>query len=135
VIGKFHAPIIRVTPRGSLRTVALPRKLRGSDFSDCRDCRWMCCYSQTVGCGKCHPRCPGGYYSPIHGLISTRTSWVALATSDGLRITAHPAAIAAIMGCRSRSDPLNFLGRATVRKEPLGVTLIIGAWNFPITLL
>ncbi|KAJ6179834.1 hypothetical protein N7519_010295 [Penicillium mononematosum] len=26
-------------------------------------------------------------------------------------------------------------GRATVRKEPLGVTLIIGAWNFPVTLL
>ncbi|CAG8429167.1 unnamed protein product [Penicillium salamii] len=34
----------------------------------------------------------------------------------------------------SRSDPLNFLGRTTVRKEPLGVTLIIGAWNFPISL-
>jgi aldehyde dehydrogenase (NAD+) len=34
-----------------------------------------------------------------------------------------------------RSDPLNFLGGATVRKEPLGVTLIIGAWNFPVTLL
>ncbi|KAJ5143544.1 Aldehyde dehydrogenase C-terminal [Penicillium bovifimosum] len=34
-----------------------------------------------------------------------------------------------------RSDPLNFLGGATIRKEPLGVTLIIGAWNFPITLL
>lgn len=34
-----------------------------------------------------------------------------------------------------KSDPLNFLGRATVRKEPLGVTLIIGAWNFPVSLL
>lgn len=34
-----------------------------------------------------------------------------------------------------RSDPLNFLGGATVRKEPLGVTLIIGAWNYPVTLL
>ncbi|KAJ6174183.1 hypothetical protein N7485_006995 [Penicillium canescens] len=35
----------------------------------------------------------------------------------------------------TRTDPLNFLGRTTVRKEPLGVTLIIGAWNFPVTLL
>lgn len=34
-----------------------------------------------------------------------------------------------------KSDPLNFVGRATVRKEPLGVTLIIGAWNFPVSLL
>lgn len=34
----------------------------------------------------------------------------------------------------SRSDVLNFLGKTTVRKEPLGVTLIIGAWNFPISL-
>lgn len=34
-----------------------------------------------------------------------------------------------------KSDPLNFLGRTTVRKEPLGVTLIIGAWNFPVSLL
>ncbi|CAI7639570.1 unnamed protein product [Penicillium palitans] len=34
-----------------------------------------------------------------------------------------------------KSDPLNFLGGTTVRKEPLGVTLIIGAWNFPVSLL
>ncbi|KAE8371593.1 Aldehyde/histidinol dehydrogenase [Aspergillus bertholletiae] len=35
----------------------------------------------------------------------------------------------------ARSHPLNFLGGATVRKEPKGVALIIGAWNFPFTLL
>ncbi|GAB1190951.1 hypothetical protein APSETT444_000119 [Aspergillus pseudonomiae] len=34
-----------------------------------------------------------------------------------------------------RTSPLNFLGGATVRKEPKGVALIIGAWNFPFTLL
>ncbi|OGM46104.1 aldehyde dehydrogenase [Aspergillus bombycis] len=34
-----------------------------------------------------------------------------------------------------RASPLNFLGGATVRKEPKGVALIIGAWNFPFTLL
>ncbi|KAH7123629.1 Aldehyde/histidinol dehydrogenase [Dendryphion nanum] len=31
----------------------------------------------------------------------------------------------------ARLDPINFLGNATIRKEPLGVTMIIGAWNFP----
>ena len=30
---------------------------------------------------------------------------------------------------------LNFLGGAIVRQEPLGVTLIIGAWNYPFLLL
>ncbi|KAH4595509.1 aldehyde dehydrogenase [Parastagonospora nodorum] len=35
----------------------------------------------------------------------------------------------------SRTNILNFLGGATVRKEPLGVTLIIGAWNYPMLLL
>ncbi|KAJ5092620.1 Aldehyde dehydrogenase NAD(P)-dependent [Penicillium alfredii] len=35
----------------------------------------------------------------------------------------------------ARTNMLNFLGRAVVRKEPLGVTLIIGSWNFPINLL
>ena len=30
---------------------------------------------------------------------------------------------------------LNFLGNAKIRKEPLGVSLIIGAWNFPFLLL
>ncbi|OOO15091.1 Aldehyde Dehydrogenase [Aspergillus oryzae] len=34
-----------------------------------------------------------------------------------------------------RTNPLNFLGGATVRKEPKGVALIIGAWNFPYLLL
>ncbi|KAF1365576.1 aldehyde dehydrogenase [Lizonia empirigonia] len=35
----------------------------------------------------------------------------------------------------SRANLLNFLGGTTVRKEPLGVTLIIGAWNYPFVLL
>lgn len=30
---------------------------------------------------------------------------------------------------------LNFLGGAVVKKEPLGVSLIIGAWNYPFLLL
>ncbi|KAJ5180020.1 hypothetical protein N7492_003230 [Penicillium capsulatum] len=34
----------------------------------------------------------------------------------------------------SRWDPVNFLGGTVVRMEPKGVVLIIGAWNFPITL-
>ncbi|KIW09013.1 hypothetical protein, variant [Verruconis gallopava] len=34
-----------------------------------------------------------------------------------------------------RFDPLNFMMGTTVRKEPLGVTLIIGAWNYPMLLL
>lgn len=35
----------------------------------------------------------------------------------------------------SRTNIFNFLGGATVRKEPLGVTLIIRAWNYPMLLL
>lgn len=35
----------------------------------------------------------------------------------------------------SRWDLINFMGATVVRKEPKGVALIIGAWNFPITLL
>lgn len=35
----------------------------------------------------------------------------------------------------ARSDLINFLGRATVRMEPLGNALIIGAWNYPFALL
>ncbi|KAL4861465.1 hypothetical protein BDV12DRAFT_180251 [Aspergillus spectabilis] len=35
----------------------------------------------------------------------------------------------------ARSNMLNFLGGATVRKEPLGVALIVGAWNYPFVLL
>ncbi|GKZ46649.1 hypothetical protein AbraIFM66951_009787 [Aspergillus brasiliensis] len=34
----------------------------------------------------------------------------------------------------TRWDPINFLGGTVVRKEPLGVSLIIGAWNFPFVL-
>lgn len=34
----------------------------------------------------------------------------------------------------TRWDPVNFLGSTRVRKEPKGVALIIGAWNFPILL-
>ena len=34
-----------------------------------------------------------------------------------------------------KTNMLNFLGGTTVRKEPLGVTLIIGAWNYPLVLL
>jgi aldehyde dehydrogenase (NAD+) len=30
---------------------------------------------------------------------------------------------------------MGFLGKAHIRKEPLGVALIIGAWNFPFLLL
>jgi aldehyde dehydrogenase (NAD+) len=35
----------------------------------------------------------------------------------------------------ARTDPVNFLGGTTIRKEPLGVVLIIGAWNYPFLLL
>ncbi|PKS08529.1 hypothetical protein jhhlp_004914 [Lomentospora prolificans] len=35
----------------------------------------------------------------------------------------------------ARSDFLNFVGGTRIRKEPLGVSLIIGAWNFPWVLL
>lgn len=35
----------------------------------------------------------------------------------------------------ARTDLVNFLGGTTVRKEPLGVVLIIGAWNYPFLLL
>ncbi|KAL6229376.1 hypothetical protein BDW75DRAFT_245791 [Aspergillus navahoensis] len=35
----------------------------------------------------------------------------------------------------ARTDFLNFIGGTTVRKEPLGVSLIIGAWNYPMLLL
>ncbi|KAL3469488.1 Aldehyde/histidinol dehydrogenase [Aspergillus californicus] len=35
----------------------------------------------------------------------------------------------------SRMNLLNFFGNTTVRQEPLGVTLIIGAWNYPLLLL
>ena len=35
----------------------------------------------------------------------------------------------------TRKDPINFFGGTVVRKEPLGVSLIIGAWNLPILLL
>lgn len=35
----------------------------------------------------------------------------------------------------TRWDPINLMGRPIVRKEPKGVTLIIGAWSFPILLL
>ncbi|KAJ5699111.1 Aldehyde dehydrogenase NAD(P)-dependent [Penicillium macrosclerotiorum] len=35
----------------------------------------------------------------------------------------------------TRRDMVNFLGGTRVRKEPKGVALIIGAWNFPILLL
>ncbi|PWY88302.1 aldehyde dehydrogenase [Aspergillus heteromorphus CBS 117.55] len=34
----------------------------------------------------------------------------------------------------TRKDPINFFGGTVVRKEPLGVTLIISAWNCPISL-
>ncbi|KAH8898770.1 aldehyde dehydrogenase [Thozetella sp. PMI_491] len=34
-----------------------------------------------------------------------------------------------------RTNLFNYLGRATIRKEPVGAVLIIGAWNFPINLL
>ncbi|RAK87674.1 aldehyde dehydrogenase [Aspergillus costaricaensis CBS 115574] len=34
----------------------------------------------------------------------------------------------------TRWDPINFLGGTVVRQEPLGVSLIIGAWNFPFML-
>ncbi|PWY81011.1 aldehyde dehydrogenase [Aspergillus eucalypticola CBS 122712] len=34
----------------------------------------------------------------------------------------------------TRWDPINFLGGTVVRQEPLGVSLIIGAWNFPFIL-
>ncbi|KAJ5249219.1 hypothetical protein N7468_000670 [Penicillium chermesinum] len=34
----------------------------------------------------------------------------------------------------TRWDPVNFLGNTRVRKEPKGVALIIGAWNYPILL-
>lgn len=34
----------------------------------------------------------------------------------------------------TRWDPVNLLGGTRVRKEPKGVALIIGAWNFPILL-
>ncbi|KAL6230146.1 hypothetical protein BDW75DRAFT_248930 [Aspergillus navahoensis] len=33
------------------------------------------------------------------------------------------------------SGLINYLGKARLRKEPLGVSLIIGAWNFPFLLL
>ncbi|PKS11614.1 hypothetical protein jhhlp_001764 [Lomentospora prolificans] len=36
---------------------------------------------------------------------------------------------------RPGGDFLNFMSRTTIRKEPLGVSLIIGAWNFPFVLL
>ncbi|KAJ5638197.1 Aldehyde dehydrogenase NAD(P)-dependent [Penicillium lividum] len=35
----------------------------------------------------------------------------------------------------TRWNIINFMGGTTVRKEPKGVVLIIGAWNFPILLL
>ncbi|KAJ5945931.1 Aldehyde dehydrogenase C-terminal [Penicillium verhagenii] len=35
----------------------------------------------------------------------------------------------------TRWDIINFMGSTVVRKEPKGVVLIIGAWNFPILLL
>ncbi|GFN18627.1 aldehyde dehydrogenase 3 member H1 [Aspergillus tubingensis] len=35
----------------------------------------------------------------------------------------------------TRWDPINFLGGTVVRQEPLGVSLIIGAWNFPFMLI
>lgn len=31
----------------------------------------------------------------------------------------------------NRTEPLNFLGGARIRKEPKGVALIISAWNYP----
>ncbi|PYH45955.1 aldehyde dehydrogenase [Aspergillus saccharolyticus JOP 1030-1] len=34
----------------------------------------------------------------------------------------------------TRLDPINLLGGTVVRTEPLGVTLIIGAWNCPVQL-
>lgn len=35
----------------------------------------------------------------------------------------------------TRWDVINFMGGTTVRKEPKGVVLIIGAWNFPVLLV
>jgi acyl-CoA reductase-like NAD-dependent aldehyde dehydrogenase len=35
----------------------------------------------------------------------------------------------------SRKEVINFAGKVTLRREPLGVTFIIGAWNFPVQLL
>lgn len=35
----------------------------------------------------------------------------------------------------TRWDLINFMGGTIVRKEPKGVALIIGAWNFPVLLL
>ncbi|KAJ5101201.1 Aldehyde dehydrogenase C-terminal [Penicillium angulare] len=35
----------------------------------------------------------------------------------------------------TRWDLINFMGGTTIRKEPKGVVLIIGAWNFPMLLL
>lgn len=35
----------------------------------------------------------------------------------------------------AKYDGLNFMGRTTVRMEPLGTALIVGAWNFPFLLL
>ncbi|KAJ6105074.1 Aldehyde dehydrogenase C-terminal [Penicillium sp. IBT 16267x] len=35
----------------------------------------------------------------------------------------------------TRWDIINFMGGTTVRKEPKGVVLIIGAWNFPVLLI